>query len=290
MKALVLAGGFGIRLKEIIHGWPKVMTDKKIPPDCYCREYFFFEGWREEFNRFQKGGRPGEIYLQAFKFIPKGLAGPFLDIGCGRGELVIYLARKGKKADGVDYSPAAIKICREALKSQKESVRALASFKLADSTKLPFKKNSFQCLFLLDIVEHLTPRQFKLTLKEAKRVLEKEGALIVHTNNKYFEKITKFLIGFFYHGTKTTLPSEPYEELHINYLTGSQLMDRLRKMGFEAKIKYLKPRRKSDLKKFVPYKKGWKRSIFYNFAWVFLNSPLVKFLSPTFWVVARKVD
>ncbi len=102
----------------------------------------------------------------------------------------------------VRNSSASIRLSQETLKSQRKAAQPLANFQLADCTKIPFKNNTFQCLFLLDVVEHLTPRQLKLILQEANRVLKSQGVLIVHTNNKYFEKITKITIAAFYHGIK----------------------------------------------------------------------------------------
>lgn len=274
-----------------------MVIPKKTPASWYTREYFLSEARPSEFERFKKGGRPEAVYLKAFEYIPEDIKGPFLDIGCGRGELVIYLARLGKRAYGIDYSPAAIRICQEILRSEKKSVRTLAKFQSANCTNLPFENNTFQCVFLMDIVEHLTLRQLKLTLKEANRVLKSQGVLIVHTNNKYFEKITKLFIAAFYHGTKVLFKpkktlkeatSSPYEYLHINCLTGGELLRYLKEVGFRARIEYVKPRKKAELKKFVAYPEGRKKDLFYNIAWFLLNSPLIKFLSPTFWIIARK--
>lgn len=79
-------------------------TMREIPPKCYSREYFLFKDKSKDFKRFKKGGHPGRIFLQALKYVPKDIVGPFLDVGCGRGEMVVYLARLGKRAYGIDYS------------------------------------------------------------------------------------------------------------------------------------------------------------------------------------------
>jgi len=270
---------------------------KETSASCYSREYFLSEGDLRAFERFKKGGRPGAVYFKALEHIPEDIEGPFLDIGCGRGEMVVHMARLGKRVYGIDYSPDAIRICQEVLRSERKSVQTLAGFRLVDCTNFPFKNHTFQCLFLLDLVEHLTPRQLKLTLQEANRVLKSQGVLIIHTNNKYFEKITKITIAAFYHGIKVFLrpkkaleeeSSSPYEYLHINYLTGGELLRYLEEVGFKAKIEYVKPRKKTELEKFVAYPEGWKKSIYFNAAWLLLNSSLIKFISPTFWIIARK--
>jgi len=242
-------------------------------------------------------GPGGAVYHQAFKYIPKDIDGPFLDIGSGRGEMAVCLARAGKKAYGIDYSPAAISLSQEILRAEKKSVQTKAYFQLADCTNLPFKNKTFQCLFLLDVVEHLTPKQLKLTLKEANRVLKRQGVLIIHTNNKYFEKMAKFFIAASYSGLKVFLrirktlrqaASRLYDYLHINYLTGTELCHYLEESGFNSKVEYVKPTKKGEIQKFIPYNERWKKYIFYNIAWFFLNTPLIKFMSPTFWIIARK--
>lgn len=270
---------------------------KETPAIKYSEEYFLSEARAGEFERLRKGGPAGAVYRQAFKFIPKDIDGPFLDIGSGRGEMVVCLARVGKKAYGIDYSPSAISLSQKILRAEKKPVRTLAKFQLADCTNLPFKDKTFQCLFLLDVVEHLTPKQLKLTLKEANRVLKRRGVLIIHTNNKYFEKMAKLFIAASYYGTKVffrikkTLKqasSSVYDYLHINYLTGGELVYYLEESGFNPKIEYVKPTKKAEIQKFIPYNEKWKKYIFHNIAWFFLNTPLIKFMSPTFWVIARK--
>lgn len=271
---------------------------RKISPTKYTSKYFLNKGNATGFKNFKKGGKPRGIYLKAVKFVPSNLGGPFLDVGCGRGELVVYLARLGSKAYGVDYSTSAIKICRELLKSETPTVKRLAHFRLNDCARLPFKNETFACLFMLDITEHLTPDQLKLALKEGQRVLKNRGVLIIHTNNKYFEKATKLLIAALYHGPKVFLrpketlaqSADPYEYLHINYLTAGNLADLLKESGFHAGVYYVKPERKTKLAKYLNFNEEWKKWIFNILTWRLLNSPLKKFISPTFWIVATKIN
>lgn len=270
---------------------------EEIPASFYSRKYFHSEVDFKAFTRFKEGGQPRAIFLKAFNYIPKDVRGSFLDIGCGRGELVIFLARLGKKVFGVDYSPSAISICQEILKLERKSVKNLTNFQLADCTHLPFDNKTFQCLFLLDVVEHLTPRQLKLTLQEANRVLKNQGVLVIHTNNRYFEKLAKLFTAATYHGIKVffqikktlnNASASPYEYLHINYLTGKELLCYLDKCGFDAKIEYIKPSKRAEIQEYVPYNQGWKKAIFHNLAWFLLNTPLIRFMSPAFWIVAKK--
>lgn len=269
----------------------------EISANCYSREYYLGRFSQKKLKYFRKGGRPGAVLLQALKYIPINSNGPFLDVGCGQGEMAIYLARLGKRVYGIDYSPEAIRLSQENLRFERKSVQTRVNFQVADCTTTPFADNKFSCLFLLDIVEHLSPRQLRLTVKEVNRILKRDGVLVIHTNNKHFEKMTKLFVAAAYHGIKVFFKArtvlrefalDPYEYLHINYLTGEELYCYLEKAGFDARIEYVKPRRKSDIRRFVPLGSKWREWVLYNTAWFVLNSPLIKFFSPTFWIVARK--
>ncbi|MBI3397102.1 class I SAM-dependent methyltransferase [Candidatus Woesebacteria bacterium] len=272
---------------------------KKILSKYYSKEFYLSPKYAsfKEYRKFVKDGVLSKLFLKALDYVPKGTNGPFLDIGSGKGELVLYLARNGKRAFGIDYSKDAYEIATKNLSRENKKVKALTSYKILDITNLPYKNNFFECIFLLDVVEHLTPKQLKLTLKEIKRVLKTDGTVIIHTNNKYFEKLSKLLIAVPYHGISVFLHPKmyleqtsfnPYEFMHVNYLTGKQMSEFLTSTGFKSKIEFVKPLNKRELNIYLPFKELWKKIIYHNLAWIVLNTPLTKFLSPTFWVVARK--
>jgi len=80
-----------------------------------------------------------------------------LDIGCGRG----YFFRDGWV--GIDKD--------RKYKSNK--------IKIADATKLPFKKNSFDGVFCCALMEHLTYQQNIKMFKEVWRVLKPKGKFLL---------------------------------------------------------------------------------------------------------------
>ncbi len=277
----------------------KHLQSNGIPASHYTKEYYFsheFYHSAGEHDQFIKGGKPAYVYLRALSYIKQSKTATYLDIGCGKGELVIHLARLGTRAIGIDYAKAAIEICNDVLKTEKASVKKLVQFKVADATKLPFKDESIDAVFLLDVTEHLTKEETEKALNELKRVLKKGGKIIVHTNNKYFERGTKLLISFAYAGPKVFFnrehylndPPHPYEYMHINYTTPTWLAGRLKKLGFTTKIEYLMPKTKNEIKQHIQFNERWKQLILYDIVWVFLNSPFIKFLSPSFWLVGVK--
>lgn len=187
--------------------------EKSIPASHYTKEYFLSGEYyhsANEYKKFVKGNKPADVYLKAAGYVLQTGSETYLDIGCGKGELVIFLARLRKSVIGIDYSPSAIEICQDALKFATNPVRKHAQFKFADTSHLPFDNDTFDAVFMLDVIEHLTKIEIQKALDELTRVLKKNGKVIIHTNNKYFERGTKLLIAASYHGLKAFLHPKKY--------------------------------------------------------------------------------
>ena len=101
------------------------------------------------------------------KEITKYISGNIvLDNGCGGGSF-IYEKHNDKKVYGVD--------------KRKPQIYS-GIFKLADSTKLPFKDNFFDCVISAGVIQYI--KDYNKALEEIKRVLKKEGKLIISTVNR----------------------------------------------------------------------------------------------------------
>lgn len=96
-----------------------------------------------------------------------------LDVGCGEGLITSVIATKNQNIIGCDYSNEAINIARKLYPHIK--------FVYSNSTNLRFKDETFTKVIFSDIAEHLLPIQFIKSLKEIKRVLKKDGILILAT-------------------------------------------------------------------------------------------------------------
>ncbi len=91
---------------------------KGLNPKLYNQDYYTSDcsGFKE-FSK-SSGKKLYPRYLEVTKHlkIKKGMK--ILDIGCGRGELSFWAASHGATVIGVDYSKAAIKLAKNALKKQ----------------------------------------------------------------------------------------------------------------------------------------------------------------------------
>ena len=114
-----------------------------------------------------------------------------LDIGCGRGEVVIQAARQGIEAVGVDYADAAIDLANQALRVQPKPVKKKAKFMLMNAKALMFPDEHFTVVVLTDVVEHLYDYELNQVMNEINRVLVSRGRLIIHTEpNRIYNNFT----------------------------------------------------------------------------------------------------
>lgn len=170
---------------------------KEVPAEIYDREYYLQDN--EGCHEFKKGLDEcvHPKFIRALR-----LAGPLhgkrvLDIGCGRGELLYYCALKGaERVCGVDYSSAAIEIAQSTLQRIPASLGVFTHAFCADFSKHRFKE-TFDIIFMIDIIEHLTPEQVERGLNAIGNILSPRGQLIITTPNHYYESYLSPLKRFF---------------------------------------------------------------------------------------------
>jgi len=101
-----------------------------------------------------------------------------LDVGCGSGIFMIDFIEMGAKVIGVDYSNKMLDLAKkELLKSKIPASRF--QLKKANAVSLPFKDKKFDVILASGLTDYLTMSENKKFIKEASRVLKKNGTLIV---------------------------------------------------------------------------------------------------------------
>jgi len=98
-----------------------------------------------------------------------------LDIGCGSGALLTLLPKNQKLIIGLDISKNQIRFAKKLLGNN--------FFIVGKAQNLPFKKGSFDYIFLIEVLEHIDPKEGTNILKNIKELLNDGGKLILTTPN-----------------------------------------------------------------------------------------------------------
>lgn len=110
------------------------------------------------------------------EFIRKYLKKPgrLLDFGCGNGRLLDFLEKEKTDLEyqGADVSRGLIEIAKE-----KHPTKTFIVLK--DANKLPFESESFDLVVAIAVFHHLSPEMARKTLQELKRILKKDGEIIL---------------------------------------------------------------------------------------------------------------
>jgi len=109
-----------------------------------------------------------------------------LDLGCGDGEDAFEISRFAKSVTAVDI---------QRNDQWKKRKKTNLKYKVAPAEKLPYKANTFNGLFLKDVIHHVN--DIEKTMKEIKRVTTKDAVIILIEGNRYnplfFIHMTKML-------------------------------------------------------------------------------------------------
>jgi 2-polyprenyl-3-methyl-5-hydroxy-6-metoxy-1,4-benzoquinol methylase len=257
---------------------------KTVSSRIYTKEYYLSSC--RGFEEFLRGGVAERlIYASSLANLKKGMH--VLDVGSGRGELVVLCARAGALAWGIDYSQEALKIAKESIRGVERGVAERINFKKMNAKKISHLDKSFDVVFMIDVVEHLYPEELKQALLEIKRVLKPGGKVIIHTPNVWLIKLINFLAKIFFKW-------EEYK-VHVNEQSFFSLRRELRFFGGRMRI-YLRPRREcfSEITRSVKSLPSWTINLagFLDKLWenrivsfMIYRTPLAVFLGTDLWAV-----
>jgi len=101
----------------------------------------------------------------------------FLDVGCGPGSCMWYLAREGFSVTGIDGSAVALQQAEKFLASDNLS----AELTRGDIVALPYEDESFDCVIDIECLNNVTLADARSALAEIRRVLKPKGLLFSRT-------------------------------------------------------------------------------------------------------------
>lgn len=166
-----------------------------------------------------------------------------VDLGCGRGEMLVAVIQAGAaRAIGVEYAAAAVELARTTL--EVHDVQAVTELHHGDARRVPVGDGEADLVTLLDVVEHLTPAELHATLLEAHRILRPGGRVFVHTMpNRMIYEVTYRLQRLSRTGRRRRWPANPRSPdelaMHVNEMTTRRLERALARAGFVERRTWL---------------------------------------------------
>ena len=120
--------------------------------------------------------KPQEDIPKIVKFFKKMVVKRVLDLGCGSGRHLVYLAKQGFSVYGIDIASEGIKIAKEWLKKEKLK----ANLKIGDIyKKLPYQNNFFDAIISIQTLHHNKIEKIRKAIKEIERILRPEGLIFI---------------------------------------------------------------------------------------------------------------
>lgn len=152
--------------------------------------------------------------------------GQILDIGCNDGTFSSVILNKSgaKKLIGIDVIKKTVDWANKHWKKNKKM-----QFRVADAHKLPFKADTFDAVFALEVLEHVfNPVK---VLKDVKRVMKKGAyaVFLVPSDNLLFRIIWYFWLKFYPRG-------KIWRDTHIQTYRDNYLVTVSKKAGFKILV------------------------------------------------------
>ncbi len=224
------------------------MTERQVRPSVpstkYDETYFLTacEGHQEFLE--SEGAHLSRRLNQTFELARVAAGMRVLDIGCGRGEILLHCARLGAEAYGIDYAQAAVRLSRQVADGHQRGGK-IGVYR-SDAKRLPFPAGFFERVLMFDIVEHLHPWELHQALLEVRRVLTPDGRLIVHTApNRWYDQFAYPVVRLARRlmGQGERYPRDPRAlnvaintDVHVNEQDMVSLRRTLKKAGFKSKV------------------------------------------------------
>ncbi len=165
-----------------------------------------------------RGDKPQKSFLNFLKWLKKerrkagegsALAGlKVLDLGSGNGKNSVYLAERGAKVFGLEFSAEALKLANDLKNKRIKEIKikggSVEFFEKSIGEKFDFPDEYFDLILDITSSNSLDEKEREIYLKESRRVLKKGGHFFARGLLKDGDKNAKFLLKNFPAGQKDT--------------------------------------------------------------------------------------
>jgi len=127
---------------------------------------------------------PDEIVVDLASILEERKAKRILDLGCGAGRHVIYLAERGFESHGADISETGLQLTKMKLRSRKLEAEIIK----CDMKSMPYVYSCFDAAICVWAIYHQKLKEIQETISEIHRVLKKKGLLLANFHSKRSSK------------------------------------------------------------------------------------------------------
>jgi SAM-dependent methyltransferase len=110
----------------------------------------------------------------------------FLDVGCGTGQLVLEMAKRGFKSEGIDFAEEMISKCEE----NKQAAGLQAEFVCNSFFDVAYAADAYDLISAQGFIEYLSPVEMMEFFRRSCRMLHNGGALVVGSRNRIFNVVS----------------------------------------------------------------------------------------------------
>jgi ubiquinone/menaquinone biosynthesis C-methylase UbiE len=142
-----------------------------------------------------------------------------LDIGSGDGTLTHMLGDKAEQVYGIDDSLLPLRLALDQFRRRRASRQPHLS--AADARSLPFPDDTFDCVVLADVIEHIDAPE--PVMRETRRVLRRGGQILLTTPRRQSD--------------------QPGHEYHCREYTGDELAGLLGRWFTDVRVRAFQPAR-----------------------------------------------
>jgi ubiquinone/menaquinone biosynthesis C-methylase UbiE len=213
----------------------------------YNQPYYLADCEGHERFAYGHGRRLSKRLKKCFELLDPQPNENVVDVGCGRGEIVLNCVARGARAIALDVSSAALQLIGPAAQQWTIDPTEVMCLR-ARIEAMPIRSEWADALVMSDIIEHIPGDVAPVALAECYRVLKPGGRLIIHTQpNRRLVDTTVPILARWSRYWNVKLPSDLRMEMtdgagpeyHVNEQTRGQLARCLRQAGFRIEQLWL---------------------------------------------------
>jgi len=176
--------------------------------------------WNEVYKNEKRPKPIQEDFPDVVKVFKEHNVNRVLDLACGSGRHLVYLASEGFSVYGLDISKEGITKAQAALKEKHLKADLVVG---SMYQRLPYETDFFDAIICIRALHHGTIEEISRAIKEMERVLKPKGLIYV-TVRKRIPK--REMLPHKYIAPRTYVPTEGKEKGVVHYLFNKKLLEK----------------------------------------------------------------